>query len=91
MRLVFKNVRKVKSMKKQKELMKGVVETKIDICAVNETGLVGDEYIETTGTGYTWYGSNREREEERGGGVGFIVKNNVEIEVVKRQEDLMAE
>ena len=46
LRIVFKNVRKIKSMRKQKELVRGVMEKRIEICAVNETGLVGEEYVE---------------------------------------------
>ena len=89
MRIAFKNVRKVKSVKKQKELMKGIIEKEVDVCAINETGLVGEEFVEME-RGYSWIGSNRGTEEERGGGVGFIIKGGIETEILEEQEDLMA-
>ena len=61
----------------------------MDVCAINKTGPTGEEYVEVE-KGLQWIGSNQETEEERGGGVGFIIKEGVETEVVKKQEDLLA-
>ena len=36
-----------------------------DICAINETGLTGEEYMEVS-DGYSWFAVNREEENSNG-------------------------
>ena len=45
-KLVWKNVRKIRSREKQMELEDWMSTNGYDICAVSETGLNGDEYVE---------------------------------------------
>ena len=42
------------------ELEEWIRENKFDVCAISETGLNGDEYVEL-GTGYEWIGDWRSR------------------------------
>ena len=45
-----------------------------DICAVNETGLTGEEYMGVSARdGYSWLAANREWTKETSGGAGFII------------------
>ena len=45
--------------------------------AINETGLNGSEYVEVCDR-YTWIGTNRDWVEGKTGGVGFIIKRDLE-------------
>ena len=45
-----------------------------DICAINETGLNGDEYVEVSNL-YIWVNINRDWSKGKSGGAGFIMKN----------------
>ena len=59
-----------------------------DVCAINETGLNGDEYVEVD-DGFKWFGSNRPYEKGRSGGAGFIVRNTIDVcELPRRCEDV---
>ena len=49
-----------------------------DICAVNETGLTGEEYMEVR-DGYSWFSANRECTKGRSGGAGFIIKKGFDL------------
>ena len=59
-----------------------------DMCAVNETGLTGEEYMEVN-DGYSWFVANREWTKGRSGGAGFIIiiKNRCE-EMIDKMEDV---
>ena len=50
-KVVWKNVRKIRSRSKQMELMRWIETSATDICIVCETGLYDDEYIEVS-SGY---------------------------------------
>ena len=49
-----------------------------DVCAVNETGLNGNEYLGLN-KGFNWFSANRTWEKGSSGGAGFIVKNNFKL------------
>ena len=42
--VVWKNLRKMRSRERQSEIMDWIEISNCDICAVNETGLTGEEY-----------------------------------------------
>ena len=46
MKVVWKNVRKICTREKQMELEEGMKKSYCDVCAINETGLNGNEYVE---------------------------------------------
>ena len=48
-----------------------------DVCAINETGLNGSEYVEVCDR-YTWIGTNRDWVKGKTVGVGFIIKRDLE-------------
>ena len=48
-----------------------------DVCAKNETGLNGSKSVEVCDR-YTWIGTNRDRVKGKTGGVGFIIKRDLE-------------
>ena len=48
------------------------------VCAINETGLNGSEYLEVCDR-YTWIGTNRDRVKGKTGGVGFIIKCDLDV------------
>ena len=56
--MVLKNARKLRSMHKQKEMVKEIEKLEIDKCGVMETGLSEQEGIQDTGE-FTWVGRNR--------------------------------
>ena len=56
LRIVWKNVRKIRMREKPLEEWMSINDC--DICAINETGLNADEYVEV-GNLYQWVGSNR--------------------------------
>ena len=47
-----------------------------DVCAVNETGLNVEQYMEVS-NGYTWFAVNREWTKGRSGGACFIIKEGI--------------
>ena len=53
--VVWKNVRKMRSIERQSEIMDWIERSNCDICAVNETGLTGEEYVEVS-DGYFIHG-----------------------------------
>ena len=57
--VVWKNVRKMRSREMQSEIMDWIERSNCDICAANETGLTGEEYMEMS-DGYSWFAANRE-------------------------------
>ncbi len=78
---MWKNVRKIRKREKQVELENWMVKNNCDICAISETGLNGKEYVELSQK-FSWVGVNRDWEKGKSGGVGFIVRNGIEYEVV---------
>ena len=46
MKVVWKNVRKIRTREKQMELEKWMNKSDCDVCVINETGLKGNEYVE---------------------------------------------
>ena len=58
-KVVWKNERKIMSRVKQMELEEWLRENNCDVCAISETGLNGDEYVEL-GKGCEWIGANRD-------------------------------
>ena len=57
--VVWKNVRKMRSREMQSEIMDWSERSNRDICAVNETGLTGEDYMEVS-DGYSWFAANSE-------------------------------
>ena len=70
--VVWNNVKKKKSRDRQSEIMDWIEISNYDICAVNETGMTGEEYMEVS-DGYSWFAANREWTKGRSGGAGFII------------------
>ena len=59
-----------------------------DVCAINETGLNGNEYVEV-GDEYKWIWANRDWMKGKSRGVGFIIKRSLECEnVICESEDV---
>ena len=77
--VVWKNVRMMRSRERQSEIMDWIERSNCDICAVNETGLTGEEYMEVS-DGYSWFAANREWTKGRYGGAGFIIKKGIRCE-----------
>ena len=48
-----------------------------DICAINETGLNDNEYVEVYDE-YKLVGTNRDWMRGKSGGVGFVIKSEME-------------
>ena len=71
--VVWKNVRKMRPRERQSEKMDWIERSKCDICAVNETGLTEEEYMEVS-DGYSRFAANREWISGKSGGAGFIIK-----------------
>ena len=86
-RVVFKNVQKCSSVQKQRELITGLEKGGVDICGVVETGLLWNEFVEG-GKNFQFFGKNRPGDHRRGG-VGFVVKAGLEVEVILEETDLM--
>ena len=80
-KVVWKNVRKIRTREKQMELEEWMKKADCDVCAINETGLNGNEYVEV-GDEYKWIGTNRDWMKGKTGGVGFIIKSSLECERV---------
>ena len=77
-RVVWKNVRKMRSKEKQSEIMYWIEGNNCDICAANKTCLTGQEYMEVS-SGYSWFAENRECTKVRSGGTGFIIKKESDV------------
>ena len=85
---VWKNVRKMRSRERQSEIMDWIERSNCDICAVNETGLTGEEYMEVI-DGYSWFAANREWTKGRSGGACFIIKKRIRCEErIDKMEDV---
>ena len=52
-----------------------------DICAINETGLNGNEYVEVSDE-YKWVGTNRAWTRGKSGGVCFVIKSEMECQKI---------
>ena len=76
--VVWENVRNMRSRESKSEIMDWIERSNCDICAVNKTGLTGEEYMEVS-VGYSWFASNRGWTKERSGGAGFIIKNGLSV------------
>ena len=86
--VVWKNVRKMIPRVKQSEIMDWIERNNCDICAVNETGLHREKYMEVS-DGYSWVAENREWTKRRSGGAGFIIKNGIRCEeMIDKVEDI---
>ena len=57
--VVWKNVRKIRSRERQSEIMDWIERSNCDTCAINKTGLTGEEYMEVS-DGYSWFAADRE-------------------------------
>ena len=87
-KVVWKNVRKIRTMEKQMELEEWMKKSDCDVCAINETGLNGNEYVEV-GDEHKWIGTNRDWMKGKTGGVGFIIKRSLVCEwVICESEDV---
>jgi exonuclease III len=82
LKVVFKNVRKIRSVVKQRECLAYMEKERVDICGINESGLNDDEFVDG-GEGYEWFGCNRPAIEGKGGGVGFLVKKGLQVSELK--------
>ena len=86
--VVWKNVRKMRSRERQSEIMDWIERSNCDICAVNETGLTGEEYMEVS-DGYSWFAANIEWTKGRSGGAGVIIKKGIRCEeMIDKMEDV---
>ena len=86
--VVWNNVRKMRSRERQSEIMDWIERSNCDICAVNETGLTGEEYMEES-DGYSWFAANSEWTKERSGGAGVIIKKGIRcVEMTDKMEDV---
>ncbi|ELU15778.1 hypothetical protein CAPTEDRAFT_218533, partial [Capitella teleta] len=65
LKVVFKNVRKIRSVVKQRECLAYMEKERVDICGINESGLNDDEFVDG-GEGYEWFGCNRPAIEGKG-------------------------
>ena len=88
LKIVFKNVRKLRSMEKQLYVAKEVERNEVDICGVVETNLQDREFVEV-GEKYVWLGVNGKDDRGRKGGVGFIVRKDVRTEMIVEEEDMI--
>ena len=64
---------------RQSEIMDWIERSNCDICAVNETGLTEEEYMDVSDR-YSWFAANREWIEGRSGGAGIIIKKGIRCE-----------
>ena len=68
--------------------MEGLKAKEVDMCGVVETGVNEGQVVEG-GRYYNWYGSGRPIEEGRGGGVGWLIKKELEVEILESAEDIL--
>ena len=54
------------------ELEMWMKKNECDVCAINETGLNENEYVEVSDE-YKWIGTNRDWMRGKTGGVGFVI------------------
>ena len=54
-------------------------ENECDVCAINETRLNGNEYVEVSDE-YKWIGTNRDWMRGKTGWVGFVIKSDMECQ-----------
>ena len=80
-KLVWKNVRKIRTREKHMELEVWMKKNEYDVCAINETGLNGTEYVEVSDE-YKWIGTNRDWMRGKTGGVGFVIESDMECQRV---------
>ena len=66
---------------KQSEIMDWIERSNCDVCAINETSLTGEEYMEVS-DGYTWHAANREWTKGRYAGAGIIIKEGIRCEEI---------
>ena len=66
---------------KQMELEQWMKKYKCDICAIIETGLNGNEYVEVSDE-YKWVGANSDWMRGKSGGVGFVIKSDMECQKI---------
>ena len=86
--VVWKNVRKVRSRERQSDIMDWIERSNCDICAVNETGLTGEEYMEVI-DGSSCFAANREWTKGRSGGACFIIKKEIRCEeMIDKMDDV---
>ena len=78
-KVVWKNLRKIRTREKQMELEEWMKKSDCDVCAINKTGLNGNEYVEV-GDEHKWIGTNRDWMKGNTGVVGFIIKRSLECE-----------
>ena len=69
----------MRSRERQSEIIDWIEKSNCDICAVNETGLTGEEYMKVCDR-YSWFAVNREWTKVRSGGAGFIIKKGIRCE-----------
>ena len=85
---MWKNVRKMRSRERQSEIIDWIERSNCDICAINKTGLIGEEYMEVS-DGYSWFTANRDWTKGRSGGAGFIILKRIRCEeMIDNMEDL---
>ena len=59
-----------------------------DVCAINETGLNGNEYVEVSDE-YKWIGANIYWMRGKTGGVWFVIKSDMECQrIICDSEDI---
>lgn len=66
MKIVFKNVRKLRGMDKQRKAIQFLIKEGIYICGVTETGQNDDQMTEG-GKHFNWFGMNRKSEKGKSG------------------------
>ena len=77
--VVWQNVINMRSIDRQSEILDWIERNNCHVCALNETGLTGEEYMEVS-DGYSWFAANREWTKGRSGGAGFIIKKRIRCE-----------
>ena len=59
-----------------------------DVCAINKTGLNGNEYVEVSDE-YKWIVTNRDWMRGKTGGVSFVIKSDMECQrIICDSEDI---
>ena len=77
-KVVWKNVRKIRTREKQMELEEWMKKSDCDVCAINETGLNGNEYVEV-GDEHKWIGINRDWMKGKNWRCGFYNKEKLRM------------
>ena len=76
-KVVWNNVKKIRTREKHMELDDWMQKNNCDVCAINETRLNRSEYVEVCDR-YNWIGTNRDWVKGKTGDVGFIIKCDLE-------------